>query len=492
MKRDEPFNVLATNSWNRVPRATAIGNAIFAAIGQSALGSTVLFSIGTFQLTLATAVGYLVTTAITSWAMKALAPKPSSFNNQSSGILVNSRNTSAAQDFVYGKIRKGGTVTFYETTGSNNKYLHQVISLAGHEVNDIGDIYINDEVVTIDSNGFVTGDTWKSKVRIYKHLGDQTSASDDFANVSGKNLANTLHTDTSTDANFIGKGVAYLYVRYEYDRDVFSSGVPLVTAVVEGKKVYDPRTSTTAYSNNAALCMRDFLASSYGLNDSSIDDTFFQAAANECDEDVSLSGGGTQKRYTINGVVKSDEPIGSVLEDMAAAMAGTLYWGQGNWKLKAGAYSTPVEDFDLDDLRGPIQLDTRLTMRDNFNKVSGTFIDSDSRWITADYPQVMGETSAGNFTTSQVYTITEVGTTDFTAIGASANTVGVTFIATGAGSGTGKASAFLGEDNGQESVLDLPFTFVTSVATAQRLAKADVVARSRANDIHRNVLDESV
>jgi hypothetical protein len=49
------------------------------------------------------------------------------------------------------------------------------------------------------------------------------------------------------------------------------------------------------------------------------------------------------------------------------------------------------------------------------------------------------EVNAGSFVTSKEYTITEVGTTDFTLIGASANTVGVKFTATGAGSGTGSA-----------------------------------------------------
>lgn len=45
--------------------------------------------------------------------------------------------------------------------------------------------------------------------------------------------------------------------------------------------------------------------------------------------------------------------------------------------------------------------------------------------------------TAGSFVTGGSYTIKTVGTTNFTAIGASANTVGVAFIATGAGSGTG-------------------------------------------------------
>ena len=48
--------------------------------------------------------------------------------------------------------------------------------------------------------------------------------------------------------------------------------------------------------------------------------------------------------------------------------------------------------------------------------------------------------TAGSFATDTLYTILSVGTTDFTAIGAGANQVATTFIASGAGSGTGTAS----------------------------------------------------
>jgi hypothetical protein len=43
------------------------------------------------------------------------------------------------------------------------------------------------------------------------------------------------------------------------------------------------------------------------------------------------------------------------------------------------------------------------------------------------------------FTVGRGYTITTLGTTDFTAIGASSNTIGTSFVATGAGLGTGTA-----------------------------------------------------
>lgn len=48
--------------------------------------------------------------------------------------------------------------------------------------------------------------------------------------------------------------------------------------------------------------------------------------------------------------------------------------------------------------------------------------------------------NAGSFVTGTTYTISSVGTTDFTAIGASQNVVGTIFIAGGAGSGTGQAT----------------------------------------------------
>ena len=48
--------------------------------------------------------------------------------------------------------------------------------------------------------------------------------------------------------------------------------------------------------------------------------------------------------------------------------------------------------------------------------------------------------TAGAFVIGATYTITSVGTTSFTSIGASANTVGIAFTATGVGSGTGTAT----------------------------------------------------
>ena len=55
-------------------------------------------------------------------------------------------------------------------------------------------------------------------------------------------------------------------------------------------------------------------------------------------------------------------------------------------------------------------------------------------------PESVELVNAGEFSVGQTYTINTLGSTNFTLIGASSNTVGVVFVATGNGSGTGVAS----------------------------------------------------
>ena len=453
-----------------------VGNAILAALG-----------VQTSSLFLIQAIGSIAISAVTSWAIAALTPKPD-FSGLDRGLQTNVREATAPQEYVYGQVRKGGVITFVETSGTNNKYLHQIIVLAGHEVEEIGDVYINDEVVTLRADntfdyrvevaytvsggpddgqtyyaeinvdnatteyevndnltdvqvdalivegggtpsedytsgrilskkggaGTVTGDTWRNKILVKKFDGSQTTADADIV------------AETSVDSNFIGKGIAYLYVRLEYDQNVFANGIPLFTAIVKGKKVGDPRTATTGWSSNAALCIRDYLVDARGLDDSDVDDVSFGAAANICDENVALDGGGTEKRYTMNGVISADTPIGNVLERMITTCAGTLFWGAGEWRIKAGDYTTPIKTFTLDDLRSAISIDTRISMRDNFNAVQGTFIDAEQDWIQASYP-------------------------------------------------TYESATFLSEDNNVRTAIDLALPFTTSAATAQRLAKVTLL-----------------
>lgn len=387
--------------------------AIAAAVGISTAPIVVLG----MTTSAAAIVGYIGYTAVSALAMRALTPSlgvDAAAAAENKGTVVNSRSAAGPQEYVYGTVRKGGNITFIDTSGTDNTYLHMVIALAGHRVEEITSVYINDEIVTIDGSNNVTSSRWLDEdgnptIRIKRYTGSQTAA--DAA----------LAADTAATGSFIGYGIAYLYVRMKYDADVFSGGVPTFTAVVKGMRPRDPRLGYNAYSANAALCIRDYLVSSYGLDDNAVDDDYFIAAANDCDELVSYSGG-TQKRYEINGVINAQSTIGNVLQDMLAACNGTLFFSGGKWKLKVGVYDASVKSFTLDDLRSEITLPTKRSRRDNYNQVVGKFINKTADYIEADYPAVT-------------------------------------------------SSAFLADDNGIENTLDLTLNMVTDAAQAQRVAR---------------------
>jgi hypothetical protein len=63
-----------------------------------------------------------------------------------------------------------------------------------------------------------------------------------------------------------------------------------------------------------------------------------------------------------------------------------------------------------------------------------------SPFQSSNYPDAPTLVTAGGFVTGIQYRITKIGTTNFTLIGSSNNTIGTTFIATGPGTGTGTAN----------------------------------------------------
>jgi hypothetical protein len=71
------------------------------------------------------------------------------------------------------------------------------------------------------------------------------------------------------------------------------------------------------------------------------------------------------------------------------------------------------------------------------NTVGTMFTATDVAYGTGAVAEVI---PAGSFEYGKYYTISSIGTTDFTSIGASSNTVGLAFVATGSGTGTGTAT----------------------------------------------------
>ena len=223
----------------------------------------------------------------------------------------------------------------------------------------------------------------------------------------------------------------------EYDADVFPNSVPEVTAIVKGKKVYDPRTSTTAWSDNPALCLRDYITSgkggdnttiyNYGISEDieNVDDDLVTIAANVCDHlSYPVLSGGT--RFSLNGAFTTNTTPYDAIQNLSTAMGGLLWYAQGKWRMKPAYYTDPVLDLNEDDLRSGISVNTRHSRRDNFNVVKGTFRGPESDYQPSDFPQVPILNSA-------------------------------------------TYNAFLAADGGQESVIDLQLPFTDNTTEARRI-----------------------
>lgn len=379
-----------------------------------------------FELTgaAATAVAFaanaVVAITISSIAGSIFRPKIPKFRDPFAGAQRTQtvREPITAWRVIYGQVRTGGAITFLHTTDGNSK-LHMVITLAGHEVEEIGDIYFDDEVVPLDGSGNATG-KYAGYVRVQKKLG--TDAQTAFADLI------TEASDKWT-ADHRQRGKACIYVRLTHNSDLFASGIPNITAVVKGKKVYDPRTSTTAWSANAALCLADYLTDpirGLGVDYASrIDETDLIAAANVCDENVSLAAGGTEDRYTCNGTFETSERPRDIIASMVGAMAGRASFIGGRWSIFAGAYTAPSITLTEADLRGPIRVSSRLSRRDLTNGVKGTFVSPDNKWQASDFPPVTSAT-------------------------------------------------YVSDDGGERLWRDIDLPFTTSAATAQRIARIEL------------------
>ena len=353
-------------------------SAVMAAISTGAgWAAGTLATTGFMAATFGAIGGAFLTNFVLGAALRALTPKPSIPDNR--GYQVNTRGSALDHAVIYGRVRVGGAIIYDETTGDKNKFLHRIIAVAGHEIESFDEIYINDEIVTIDGSGNVTSPSrYNNKVRINTHLGspDQLADSDLIAESAQWTTQHRL------------RGIAYIYIRLKFDADAFPNGVPTVTTTVKGKKVYNPDTDVTEWSDNPALCLRDYLTSStYGLGEVSanIDDTLVTSAATVCAE-TSTDAGTT--RYTCNGAFTTASTPYDLINNLLTSMGGTLWYSQGKWRMKPAYWTAPVLSLTEDDLRSSISVSTRHSRRDNFNTVKGTFRGEESNWQTTDYPEV--------------------------------------------------------------------------------------------------------
>lgn len=281
-----------------------------------------------------------------------------------SGALINKQSNIEPIPVVYGERRLGGVRVFVETAGgSKNKYLYMAIVLCEGEVDSIGNVYINDKLST-DSK-------FSGRLVINKHTGSDSQTAD-----------STLMEAPSWGTNHRLQGLCYLAVRLQYDTDVFTS-IPNITAVVKGRKCYDPRTTLTAWTDNPAICLRDYLTNSRfgkGLPASAIDDPSFEAAADDCDALVSrYTSGPTVEIFKCNAIINTSATLFDNVRTILQGMRGIMPYSDGKYSLLIEDDTAAVFDFDLSNIIGDISIVSTPKQR-RFNRVTAKFTNPDANW----------------------------------------------------------------------------------------------------------------
>lgn len=355
------------------------------------------------------AAAYVVAVVAISAGLTAISREMSNTPKGLRGYTQEYAGTVASTRLIFGTVRVSGlNVIPAIVSSTTGEYLHQVLALAGHEIDDITSVWFNQEEVDdadIDaityttSDGLVTAGTFADMIWVRRYTGNQTQAD-----------AILLDQVTEWTSSHIGYGIPYLALQYKYNAETFGrTGKPEVSCLVKGYKVYDPRKDTTEggvgshrhtndlttspvfiasstweYSNNPALCLAAYLMDpnlGLGEDPARIDWDSVAVAANICEEVVSVPTGAspestTQLRYTCNIVIDPTDRYEDNIDALCTTMLGHCYYSSGKWQIYAGAWTASQFSLGDDDLVGGVNVQADIPRKDKYNSVRGQYYDA--------------------------------------------------------------------------------------------------------------------
>ena len=321
---------------------------------------------------------------------------------------------------VYGTRNLGGPFLYLDNIDTN--VLLVFVELASHEVEDIQSIYLNEERIFVpreggiahevieytlerpgesrtiteaewltypwrggftargqdwDGKGYRLGDKFDDRMEIYRFLGEPGQ------NVGAK-LTELGATNITESDRF--EGIAGLVIR----TDNLSREIPDVSpnwnAEVLGKKV-KRRDGTIGWSDNVAECGRDFLES-YVPSDlvPVINIPSWTQAAEDCAEIVTRKDGSEVPRYSLNGIIISDEQTRDSLDQIQLAMAGHISSAGGEWYFEAGKWKGEEVEYPDGSILGEVEISLQGRASEIPTHVKGVITSADHNWSEVEYP----------------------------------------------------------------------------------------------------------
>ena len=387
-------------------------------------------ALGTFAMSTATTMAVMTFgTTLLGGIIGKMTSKGIDATGGNFGTKFAARSSLAPRQIIYGKTRVGGTIVYMSTSGTENSILHMIVVLAGHPIESLEEVRLNDVTLT-------TQDTTVNGVTVKLATNSQyTNTDNDNAFHSGRLVRFLFQDGSQTTANShlaSAPGLTtndkflscpHVYMEMVFDGEKFGGGIPGLSFIVKGKKLYDPRldstvggsgshrltdTSTHEWSDNPALAVLDYLTdTTYGLKCTqeevhlSTNAGGFMSAANTCEQSVTLSNNvSTQERFTVNGFTDFSSEGEGILDGLLSSMAGRMTYVNGKFNVFAGAVQTPSLTITDDDILRPVKIATNPNAGNLFNQVKPIYVSAARDYVTQDAPVFSDSTALANDTPS--------------------------------------------------------------------------------------------
>lgn len=329
---------------------------------------------------------------------------------------VTTRSGTEPVRIVYGEDLVSGPVGFNNVTGNENQFLHFTIPLAGHEVHEMSDIWLDDRVITTSQWPWA-GDGSNGEVNNTSLLYGKNTPGAAFGLKYGtvNQTANgSLVADFSEwTNNHRGREIAWVWCKFilgDKTTKIWEGGPPQnIRVKIKGKKVYDPRkdsinggsgthrladSTTWEWSDNPILCTVDYIRDAdlgMGLSDDLFDWAEVIAEANYCDALVNVPDG-TEKRYTCNGTLLTTVEHRDNIRSLLSSFNGRFTFMQGKLHITAARYILPTKTIDETWLAGDVAAQSGPAKSDRFNTIKAIYTDAANFYKRTETAELSGTT----------------------------------------------------------------------------------------------------
>ena len=355
-----------------------------------------------------------IVSAALTWLRKPDEPEfnfDSTPENIAKGVLVNKTSANGQIPVIYGTRKVGGTLAFLETSGTDNQYLYMALILGEGEINDITQIFVNDNQVTW--SGDLADNTERTvgsgDSNYYKNSASLITVRPHYG-ADDQSACSLLSTLTSWTSNHRLRGVAYLSLRFEWNSDAFGS-IPTVQAIVQGKKVYNPNldgtktggtgshredtSSTWEYSDNPIYQLLDYLRNDrygMGIANSYFDSNYadFQTAGDVCDANITPFSGADQiDLIDSHAVIDTSQKIIDNTKKFLTGSRAFLNYHAGKYQVTVETSGSASITLTEDNIIGGIGVSSK-DKNERYNRVIVTFINPDKNYQVdeAQFPPV--------------------------------------------------------------------------------------------------------